>query len=135
MHRDLKPQSLLVLRGRRLKPTYFGLVWAFYPQIWPLTKEVVMMWYRPPEILLGSQTYATPFDVWPIGTIFVEMVTKRPLFPGYSYIDQLFRISRYLVTPDEEAWPGVTQMKYWNTYFPRWYRSDYVMNEVDRPVG
>ena len=47
------------------------------------------LWYRPPEILLGSQTYAPPVDIWAVGTILVEMVTKRPMFPGECEIDEL----------------------------------------------
>ena len=53
------------------------------------------MWYRAPEILLGSQRYSTPMDIWSIGCIMAEMITKKPLFHGDSEIDQLFRIFRY----------------------------------------
>lgn len=55
---------------------------------------MVTLWYRAPELLLGSQYYSTPVDLWSVGCIFSEMVTKRPLFPGDSEIDQLFRIFR-----------------------------------------
>ena len=58
--------------------------------------QVVTLWYRSPELLLGSQYYSTPVDIWSIGCIFAEMITKRPLFPGDSEIDQLFRIFRYV---------------------------------------
>lgn len=125
MHRDLKPQNLLVTRDGRLKLADFGLARAFCPPIRPLTHEVVTLWYRPPEILLGSQTYAPPVDVWAIGAIFVEMVTKRPLFPGDSEIDQLFKIFRQLGTPSEEVWPGVTQLQDWNASFPTWKKVPY----------
>jgi serine/threonine protein kinase len=64
-------------------------------------------------------------DVWAIGTIFVEMVTKRPLFPGDSEIDQLFKIFRQLGTPTEEVWPGVTQIQDWNAAFPMWYKTPF----------
>ncbi|KAG7367509.1 serine/threonine protein kinase [Nitzschia inconspicua] len=130
MHRDLKPQNLLVKDGR-LKLADFGLARAFCPPIRPLTHEVVTLWYRPPEILLGSQTYAPPVDVWAIGTIFVEMVTKRPLFPGDSEIDQLFKIFRQLGTPFEEVWPGVTQLQDWNPAFPLWKKAPYAKNVTD----
>ena len=73
MHRDLKPQNLLVTKDGRLKIADFGLARAFCPPIRPLTHEVVTLWYRPPEILLGSQTYAPPMDMWAIGTILVEI--------------------------------------------------------------
>jgi serine/threonine protein kinase len=46
----------------------------------PFTHEVVTLWYRAPEILLGSTEYSTPIDLWAIGCIFVEMVTKKALF-------------------------------------------------------
>ena len=53
------------------------------------THEVVTLWYRAPEILLGSKLYSTPVDVWSIGGIFAEMVSKVPLFPGDSEIDEV----------------------------------------------
>ena len=68
------------------------------------------LWYRAPEVLLGSPKYSCPIDIWSIGTIFAEMVNRRPLFQGDSEIDQLFRIFRVLRTPTEELWPGVTQL-------------------------
>src|SRR6218665_505401 len=58
--------------------------------------QVVTLWYRAPEVLLGSPRYSTPVDIWSIGCIFAEMASKRPLFHGDSEIDQLFRIFRYL---------------------------------------
>ena len=125
MHRDLKPQNLLVSKDGRLKLADFGLARAFCPPIRPLTHEVVTLWYRPPEILLGSPSYAPPVDVWAIGTIFVEMVTKRPLFPGDSEIDQLYKIFRQLGTPDESLWQGVTEMEDFNKDFPKWYKTPF----------
>ena len=78
VHRDIKPSNLLVeSKTKRLKIADFGLARAFCPPIRPLKHEVVTLWYRPPEILLGSQTYAPPVDVWAVGCILVEMVTKR----------------------------------------------------------
>ena len=114
MHRDLKPQNILVSRDGKLKLADFGLARAFVPPIRPFTHEVVTLWYRPPEILLGCKTYALPVDMWAVGTILVEMVTKRPLFPGDSEVDELFKIFRVLGTPSEEIWPGVTSLQDWN---------------------
>lgn len=125
MHRDLKPQNLLVDKNGVLKLADFGLARAFCPPIRPLTHEVVTLWYRPPEILLGSQTYAPPMDVWAIGTIFVEMVTKRPLFPGDSEIDEIYKIFRQLGTPNEQVWPGVTALPDWNAAYPTWFKSNF----------
>ena len=71
---------------------------------------MVTLWYRAPEVLLGSPKYSCPIDIWSIGTIYAEMVNRRPLFQGDSEIDQLFRIFRVLRTPTEDLWPGVTQL-------------------------
>lgn len=137
MHRDLKPQNLLVSKDGRLKLADFGLARAFCPPIRPLTHEVVTLWYRAPEILLGSQTYAPPVDVWALGTIFAEMVTKRPLFPADSEIDQIFKIFRQLGTPTDDIWPGVTSLPDWNPAFPKWVKSNYSKTLLDNlePMG
>lgn len=54
------------------------------PHLKPRNLQVVTLWYRSPEILLGARTYSTPVDIWSIGCIFTEMVNHRPLFPGDS---------------------------------------------------
>lgn len=120
MHRDLKPQNILVSRDGKLKIADFGLARAFVPPIRPFTHEVVTLWYRPPEILLGCKTYALPVDMWGVGAIIAEMVTKRPLFPGDSEIDEIFKIFRIMGTPNEDTWPGVTSLQDWNDDFPVW---------------
>ncbi|XP_013393481.1 cyclin-dependent kinase 1 isoform X2 [Lingula anatina] len=94
LHRDLKPQNLLIDNKGVIKLADFGLARAFGIPVRVYTHEVVTLWYRAPEVLLGSQRYSTPIDVWSIGCIFAEMVTKVPLFRGDSEIDQLFRIFR-----------------------------------------
>ncbi|XP_044770735.1 cyclin-dependent kinase 2 isoform X4 [Neomonachus schauinslandi] len=90
----------------------------------PLIK-VVTLWYRAPEILLGCKYYSTAVDIWSLGCIFAEMVTRRALFPGDSEIDQLFRIFRTLGTPDEVVWPGVTSMPDYKPSFPKWAQQDF----------
>ena len=82
------------------------------------------LWYRAPEILLGSRQYAPPVDVWSIGAIFAEMVNRRPLWPGDSEIDELFRIFRTLGTPDDTVWPGVSALRDYKSTFPRWPRTN-----------
>ncbi|XP_040845357.1 cyclin-dependent kinase 3 isoform X3 [Ochotona curzoniae] len=82
--------------------------------------KVVTLWYRAPEILLGCKFYSTAVDIWSIGCIFAEMVTRKALFPGDSEIDQLFRIFRTLGTPSEAIWPGVTQLPDYKGSFPQW---------------
>mmetsp|Transcript_21911 Transcript_21911/g.36304 ORF Transcript_21911/g.36304 Transcript_21911/m.36304 type:complete len:300 (-) Transcript_21911:224-1123(-) len=120
LHRDLKPQNLLIDRNGALKLADFGLARAFGIPVRTYTHEVVTLWYRAPEILLGSRNYSTPVDIWSIGCIFAEMVTRHPLFPGDSEIDELFRIFRLLGTPNEDCWPGVSQLPDFKGSFPNW---------------
>lgn len=120
MHRNLNPCNILVSRDGSLKISSFALARAFVPPIRTLTHEVVHLWYRPPEILLGCKTYALPVDIWSVGTILAEMVTRRTLFRGESEIDELFKIFRLLGTPNEDVWPGVSDLQDWNANFPVW---------------
>lgn len=120
LHRDLKPQNLLIDNNGVIKLADFGLARAFGIPVRVYTHEVVTLWYRAPEVLLGSPRYSTPVDIWSIGCIFAEMVTKRPLFHGDSEIDQLFRIFRTLTTPTEESWPGVSSLPDYKSTFPCW---------------
>ncbi|KAF9929755.1 Cyclin-dependent kinase 2 [Mortierella alpina] len=122
LHRDLKPQNLLIDESRKLKLADFGLARAFGIPLRCYTHEVVTLWYRAPEILMGSRHYSTAVDMWSIGCIFAEMVLKKPLFPGDSEIDELFRIFRLRGTPDEALWPGITTLKDWKPTFPKWHR-------------
>jgi len=87
---DLKPQNLLVDAQRRvMKIADLGLSRAFSPPIRPLTHEVVTLWYRPPEVLLGTTHYNTSIDMWGVGCIFAEMAEMTTLLPGGSEIHQL----------------------------------------------
>ncbi|XP_029056347.1 cyclin-dependent kinase 2 isoform X1 [Osmia lignaria lignaria] len=120
LHRDLKPQNLLIDREGHIKLADFGLARTFGVPVRTYTHEIVTLWYRAPEILLGTKFYSNAVDVWSLGCIFAEMATRRALFPGDSEIDQLFRIFRTLGTPDESIWPGVSQLRDYTSMFPRW---------------
>jgi len=124
LHRDLKPQNLLIDRKGFLKLADFGLARAVCIPVRPYTHEVITLWYRAPEILLGSQAYSMPVDIWSAGCIFAEMLAKRPLFPGDSEIDELFRIFRTLGTPSEEVWHGCTSLPDFKPNFPKWSKQD-----------
>ncbi|KKA23095.1 Non-specific serine/threonine protein kinase [Rasamsonia emersonii CBS 393.64] len=87
-----------------------------------LVEGVVTLWYRSPEILLGGRQYSTGVDMWSVGAIFAEMCTRKPLFPGDSEIDEIFKIFRLLGTPDETTWPGVTSYPDFKPTFPKWKR-------------
>ncbi|KAJ4457202.1 putative Cyclin-dependent kinase 3 [Paratrimastix pyriformis] len=120
IHRDLKPQNLLVNSAGQLKLADFGLARAFGIPIPPkYTHDVVTLWYRAPEVLLGSKAYSTPLDMWSVGLIFGEMARGGyPLCPGDSEIDQLFKIFHVFGTPTEEVWPHVTKLPDWKTTLP-----------------
>uniref|UniRef100_A0A3Q4I8H3 cyclin-dependent kinase n=1 Tax=Neolamprologus brichardi TaxID=32507 RepID=A0A3Q4I8H3_NEOBR len=96
------------------------------------SNEVVTLWYRPPDVLLGSTEYSTPIDMWGVGCIFYEMITGRPLFPGSTVEDELHLIFRILGTPTEETWPGITTSEEFKTYnFPR-YHAEPLVNHAPR---
>jgi len=124
IHRDLKPQNLLINKNGNLKLADFGLARAFQIPERTYTHEIVTLWYRPPEVLMGIKQYTTAVDIWSAGVIFAEMITKRPLFPGDSEIDELFKIFRLLGTPSEKEWQGVEKLPDHHKMFPRWKRQD-----------
>lgn len=82
-----------------IKLADFGLARTFYIPLKQYTHEVVTLWYRAPEILLGKEKYSTSVDVWSLGCIFYEIAHKKILFCGDSEIDQLFKIFNALGTP------------------------------------
>ncbi|KAL9938874.1 hypothetical protein V8E36_002593 [Tilletia maclaganii] len=101
LHRDLKPQNLLINKRGELKLGDFGLARAFGIPVNTFSNEVVTLWYRAPDVLLGSRTYSTSIDVWSAGCIMAEMISGVPLFRGRDNNDQLNQILRILGTPDE----------------------------------
>lgn len=117
------------------------IMWFIKPQKY---LQIVTLWYRAPEVLLGAVRYSMGVDIWSIGCIFAEMATKNPLFMGDSEIDQIFRIFRSVIhcsfqenrcnvrnsnfayifrimsTPTEETWEGVSQLPDFKKSFPHW---------------
>ncbi|KAK7892999.1 negative regulator of the PHO system [Exophiala xenobiotica] len=118
LHRDLKPQNLLINTKGQLKLADFGLARAFGIPVNTFSNEVVTLWYRAPDVLLGSRTYNTSIDIWSAGCIMAEMYTGRPLFPGTTNEDQLQKIFRLMGTPSERTWPGISQLPEYKSNFP-----------------
>ena len=111
LHRDLKPQNLLINENGELKLADFGLARAFGIPVRCYSAEVVTLWYRPPDVLFGAKLYTTSIDMWSAGCIFAELANAgRPLFPGSDVDDQLKRIFKLLGTPSEETWPGISSL-------------------------
>ena len=109
LHRDLKPHNLLISRDKVLKLADFGLGRAFGIPVKKFTHEVVTLWYRSPDVLLGSTNYGTPVDIWSVGCIFAEMALGRPLFAGKQDADQLIKVFQFLGTPDRSTWPSMNE--------------------------
>ncbi|KAK9892011.1 hypothetical protein WA026_018200 [Henosepilachna vigintioctopunctata] len=111
LHRDLKPQNLLINKNGELKLADFGLARAFGIPVKCYSAEVVTLWYRPPDVLFGAKLYTTSIDMWSAGCIFAELANAgRPLFPGSDVDDQLRRIFKLLGTPTDETWSGMNQL-------------------------
>ncbi|KAF4554259.1 Negative regulator of the PHO system [Elsinoe fawcettii] len=136
LHRDLKPQNLLINNKGQLKLADFGLARAFGIPVNTFSNEVVTLWYRAPDVLLGSRTYNTSIDIWSAGCIMAEMYTGRPLFPGTTNEDQLQKIFRLMGTPSERTWPGISQFPEYKSNFTVYHTQDIrnYLPQVD-PVG
>ncbi|EFO90526.1 hypothetical protein GCK72_000776 [Caenorhabditis remanei] len=113
LHRDLKPNNLLLNNMGRVKLTDFGLARFFGSPNRNYTHQVVTRWYRAPELLYGARSYGVGIDIWSVGCIIAELLLRAPIFPGESDIDQLVKIYNVLGCPTEESWPT---MKTLNSY-------------------
>ncbi|KAL2357266.1 putative cyclin-dependent protein kinase [Cryomyces antarcticus] len=134
LHRDLKPQNLLINNKGQLKLADFGLARAFGIPVNTFSNEVVTLWYRAPDVLLGSRTYNTSIDIWSAGCIMAEMYSGRPLFPGTTNEDQLQKIFRLMGTPSERSWPGISQFPEYKANFHVYSTQDMrlILPQVDQ---
>ncbi|XP_035882468.1 serine/threonine-protein kinase MAK isoform X4 [Phyllostomus discolor] len=108
-HRDMKPENLLCMGPELVKIADFGLARELRSQP-PYTDYVSTRWYRAPEVLLRSSVYSSPIDLWAVGSIMAELYTLRPLFPGTSEVDEIFKICQVLGTPKKSDWPEGYQL-------------------------
>jgi len=118
LHRDIKGANLLITNGGRLKIADFGLARSYNDPSVPLTKKVITLWYRPPEVLLESEKYGAPADMWSVGCIFAELLFKLSInqfrniwsLPGiegpHNESQQIAKIFEICGTPTTEGWPS-----------------------------
>jgi cyclin-dependent kinase len=138
MHRDLKPQNVLVRHDNRkvnLKIGDFGLARTFTPRLSSkYTKEVMTLWYRCPELLMGGPLYGPKGDCWSLGCLIGEMGSGVAMFSGESEVSVMFKIFKTLGTPNNEVWTRVSELMYFSDKFPKWIVSTEERRETLRSL-
>lgn len=110
LHRDIKPNNLLIAADGEVKLADFGLARSFADPYRSMTHQVITRWYRPPELLYGAKFYSGAVDVWSMGTVFAELILRVPFLAGNTDLHQLELICSTIGTPTEQNWPGVTKL-------------------------
>ncbi|KAI1342238.1 kinase-like domain-containing protein [Xylariaceae sp. FL0016] len=110
LHRDIKPNNLLIAADGEVKLADFGLARSFSDPYRPMTANVITRWYRPPELLFGAKHYSGAVDIWSVGLVLAELVIRTPYIAGNTEVHQVELICQAVGTPTEENWPGVTKL-------------------------
>lgn len=118
LHRDIKPENILINKTE-IKLIDFGLSKPFYENKGAHTPLVCTMWYRCPELLLGTKEYGSAIDIWSVGCVMGEIINDKPLFPQDSEISQLFCIFNKLGT-----WKEGCNLPHFRNSFPKWPKKD-----------
>lgn len=116
-HRDLKPHNILVGEGGAVKIADFGLGRIVSVKLHTMSKEIETLFYRSPELILGTQKYDFSVDVWSLGCIFYQVCEHRVLFEGDSEIGMLFSIFRQCGTPRASEWPEILNLPYFRVFY------------------
>ncbi|KAM3694292.1 hypothetical protein ACB098_07G045100 [Castanea mollissima] len=127
LHRDMKPNNLLIGSNGQLKLADFGLARIFGSPDRKFTHQVFARWYRAPELLFGTKQYGSGVDVWAAACIFAELLLRRPFLQGSSDIDQLGKIFAAFGTPTPSQWPDMV-------YLPDYVEYQYVPSPTLRSL-
>ena len=128
LHRDLKPQNLLLSNDGILKIADFGLARAFSINVKNYTHEVITLWYRPPDVLIGSKQYDTSVDLWSCGTIFAEMIMGKSIFCGGNEAEQIVDILKIIGIPSFEEYPEFRGLPDYKEEFEKY--TTYLLREI-----
>lgn len=110
LHRDIKPNNLLIAADGEVKLADFGLARSFSDPYRIMTSNVITRWYRPPELLFGAKHYSGAVDVWSVGLVFAELIIRTPYLAGDTEVQQVSLICQAIGTPSEDNWPGVNKL-------------------------
>ncbi|KAF4631020.1 hypothetical protein G7Y89_g7113 [Cudoniella acicularis] len=110
LHRDIKPNNLLIAADGEVKLADFGLARSFSDPYRVMTSNVITRWYRPPELLFGAKHYSGAVDIWSVGLVFAELVIRTPYMAGDTEVHQVNLICQAIGTPNEDNWPGVSKL-------------------------
>lgn len=113
LHRDIKPNNLLIAANGEIKLADFGLARSFPDPFVPMTYNTITIWYRPPELFYQAQHYGGAVDVWSCGCVFAELIAREVLFRAWpeTEINMVKLICEKVGTPTEDNWPGVSKLK------------------------
>ena len=110
LHRDIKPNNLLIAADGEVKLADFGLARSFSDPYRIMTSNVITRWYRPPELLFGAKHYSGAVDIWSVGLVFAELIIRIPYIAGDTEVQQISLICQAIGTPSEDNWPGVSKL-------------------------
>ena len=122
LHRDMKTSNILVHKSGRIALADFGLARKYQHPLKPLTQMVITLWYRPPELLFGENVYGPAVDVWSVGCILGELITKDAIMQGQGELDQIDKIFKLVGAPNENNWPDFEKLP--NAGILRWKSLD-----------
>ena len=111
IHRDIKPDNILLSSKGKIILTDFDLCrQESKGKDDTMTRTAVTLFYRAPEIFYGDSYYGNKIDIWSLGCVFAELIIGRPLFKANNELGTLSNIIETIGCPNEENWPGVSQL-------------------------